>query len=169
MRPALIAPAVIELDPQSEPCLTGDAWKGYEPPLGILTVASALRAGGVEPVVFDLDGFLRQFLADGGDLGAAFDSAVSAIASLDAELFGFGTICCSYPATIRLATQLHRLRPEVRIVLGGPQASAVDVRTMEEFPFIDAVVRGEADQIIARAFEQLAAGHIVEAPGVMPP
>jgi radical SAM superfamily enzyme YgiQ (UPF0313 family) len=166
MRPALIAPAVIELDPQSEPCLTGDAWKGYEPPLGILTVASALRAGGVEPVVFDLDGFLRQFLADGGDLGAAFDSAVSAIASLDAELFGFGTICCSYPATIRLATQLHRLRPEVRIVLGGPQASAVDVRTMEEFPFIDAVVRGEADQIIARAFEQLAAGHIVEAPGV---
>jgi radical SAM superfamily enzyme YgiQ (UPF0313 family) len=166
MRPVLIGPVTIELDPVGRPNLAKSAWNGYEPPLGVLTLASALRAGGTEPIVFDLDGFLRDFLAREGRPQDAFDAAVYALASLDTPLFGFGTICGSYPLTIRLAEQVRRLRPESRVVMGGPQASAVDVKTLEEFDFIDAVVRGEADQTIVEALRQISSGDVVSVPGV---
>jgi radical SAM superfamily enzyme YgiQ (UPF0313 family) len=165
MRPALIGPITIELDPSENTKLSA-VWDGYEPPLGILTLASALRCSGAEPTVFDLDGFIRDFLDNGAHPKEGFEAAVSALTSLEADLFGFGTICGSYPLTIRLAEQVHRLRPEVRIVLGGPQASAVDVSTLEEFPFIDAVIRGEADRTIAHALEQIFAGGAVRLPSV---
>jgi radical SAM superfamily enzyme YgiQ (UPF0313 family) len=132
----------------------------------VLTLASALRRGGFEPLLFDLDGFLRDFLITHADTREALAASVSALAAHDADLFGFGTICSSYPMTLRLAEQLHRLRPDAKIILGGPQASVVDVRTLEEFPFIHAVVRGEADEIVAEAFSQIAFGGKVGSPGV---
>jgi len=38
--------------------------------------------------------------------------------------------------------------PDAAIVFGGPQASAVAVETLEAFPFVDVVVRGEAEQTL---------------------
>src|SRR5438552_3900675 len=67
-------------------------------------------------------------------------------ASRDFDFFGFSTVCSSYPLTLRIAAEVKRLHPESVVVLGGPQASVVDVSTMRAYPFIDLVVRGEAEQ-----------------------
>src|SRR5262249_11504020 len=48
--------------------------------------------------------------------------------------------------TIRLTGLAARELPHAHIVLGGPQASVVDVATLEAFHHIDAVVRGEAEE-----------------------
>jgi radical SAM superfamily enzyme YgiQ (UPF0313 family) len=164
MRPALISPVSVEIEFDAD-SFARNAWRGYEPPLGILTLASILRLAGTEPLVFDLDAFFRQALVAKQSTAEAFQAAASAISSLDTDLFGFGTMCNSYPLTLRLAAAVHQRRLDARIVLGGPQASAVDVGTLRQFDFIDAVIRGEVDQIAVRALEQVMAGP-VDVPGV---
>lgn len=70
---------------------------------------------------------------------------VQHLESLSFDILGLSTICSSYPLTLRIAREVKRLHPRVKIVLGGPQASGVDIPTMEAFPFVDFVVRGEAE------------------------
>src|SRR5205807_8106430 len=73
------------------------------------------------------------------------DYAADRLAFLDADLYGFSTICNSYPVTVQIAEQLKRLRPGSVVLFGGPQASVVDVTSLRHFPFVDFILRGEAD------------------------
>src|SRR5262249_90387 len=45
--------------------------------------------------------------------------------------------------------------PEGFILLGGPQASVVDVRTLESFPFVDLIIRGEAEETLTRVLDAI--------------
>ncbi|MFL6388892.1 MAG: B12-binding domain-containing radical SAM protein [Terriglobales bacterium] len=115
--------------------------------LGVLTLASGLLAEGVEVDVVDSDLLAFDFIRCGEfDRGTSFAQYVAAhLAESKADVFGFGTICSGYPATIRMAEELKKLCPKTPIVLGGPQASVVDVPTLAKFDFIDYVLCGEAD------------------------
>jgi radical SAM superfamily enzyme YgiQ (UPF0313 family) len=67
------------------------------------------------------------------------------------DVVAFGAQCTTYPPTVRIAQRVRDLLPEARIVVGGHNASFVAERTLEKFPWIDAVVRGEGE----RTFEEL--------------
>jgi radical SAM superfamily enzyme YgiQ (UPF0313 family) len=82
----------------------------------------------------------------------AFDAA-RCLASIDADYYGFTTICNCYPVTLRTAGFLKQSRPASKILLGGPQATAVADETLERYPFIDIVVRGEAELVVPRLLE----------------
>ena len=167
MQPVLITPVTLEFTTDNQAKLRGLGDSLFEPSLGILTLASVLQQAGIAPRVFDLNGFVRGLML--GEPAEELDVchlAAPDIAAMDADVFGFGTICGSYPLTIRIAGQVKRLRPEARIVLGGPQATVVDVQTLEIFPFVDAVVRGEADETIVPALHQIVAGQEINVPGV---
>jgi radical SAM superfamily enzyme YgiQ (UPF0313 family) len=161
MKLVLITPVTIELtSPEQKTRIVGLEDSLYEPSLGILTLASVLEEAGISPLVFDLNGFVRDACLE-SDSRVERDvmrSAAPAIACLDADVFGFGTICSSYPLTIRIAEEVKRLRPHAKIIFGGPQAPVVDVSTLETFSFVDCIVRGEADEIIVPALEQLVSG-----------
>jgi len=169
MKPVLITPVTLETTVQDR-----DAWlesireSMYEPSLGILTLAASLQAGGIMAGFFDLNGFVRDLYLENADepFQDVVAAAAPAIAELEADLFAFGTICSSYPLTVRLAEAIKSLRPEVPIFFGGPQASVVDVATLEAFPFVDGIIRGEADETIVPAFRQFAAGERIAVPGV---
>ena len=70
------------------------------------------------------------------------------IQATNADVLGFGTMCSSYPQTVILARECRKRMPGIPIIFGGPQASVVDVETLEHFPWIDIVVRGEAEMSI---------------------
>src|SRR5215469_13617950 len=100
-------------------------------PLGVLSLASVLEARGFEPKVVDLNRLYYTFhhSSDGSARPADFGEFVSSyLAGLDADFFGFSTVCSSYPLTIRIATEAKRLHPISIIALGGPQASVVDLQ-----------------------------------------
>lgn len=59
---------------------------------------------------------------------------------------GFSTWCHSFPDAILLVRELKKIIPAVPVIFGGPQVSAIDRETMVEFPEIDYILRGEADQ-----------------------
>ncbi len=127
-------------------------------PIGVLALAAVLRQAGVAPRVIDLNRWHRLYLDSGGLSGNGCDFCSYAARKLDSfgcDVFGFSTICSTYPLTLRLAAEVKRAHPKAAIVLGGPQASAVDVPTLEAFDCIDLIVRGEAEDSLPRVLESL--------------
>jgi radical SAM superfamily enzyme YgiQ (UPF0313 family) len=129
-----------------------------EPQLGILSLAAVLHAGGDSPEIVDLNRTYFQ-LADSAGISRLDDFAeiaASVIAEKDAEVCGFTSICSSYPLTIRIAKTVKAIRPECTILFGGPQASVVDIQTLAAFPFVDFILRGEAEESLPLLLGELA-------------
>src|ERR1035437_5100908 len=115
-------------------------------PIGILTLAAVLEQRGIVPRIVNLNRLYYEYLR-GAENTIDFCAFVARkLESEPFDVFGFGTICSTYPLTIRIAREVKRAHPETAIVLGGPQASAVDVQTLRAFGFVAFVVRGEAEK-----------------------
>jgi radical SAM superfamily enzyme YgiQ (UPF0313 family) len=166
--------------------------------IGVLTLAAILREKGQHPEVVNLDCLFLDFLGrngdqrrgeavarslntpqvDGGPVRGSepgssadfFHFAMERLKALSFDVFGFSSICSSYPLTLRLAQQVKALNPNSLIILGGPQASVVDEPTMQAFPCIDFVLRGEADRTFPDLLEILAcrdrSGKLESLPGL---
>jgi len=135
-------------------------------PLGILSLAAVLERIGHTPHIVDLNWHYYDFLRAGsrGDFCSWIGERLE---SRDFDVFGLGTICSGYPLTIRLARQLRRTHPRTPIILGGPQASVVDVATLRAFDWIDGVLRGEAEETFPLLIDALGgAGCLESTPGL---
>ena len=120
-------------------------------PIGILTLAAVLEERGIDVQVFDLNKLYYTYLYSRAQGRRALDFCAyvtQSLASLSFDVFGFGSICSTYPLTIRIAHGVRNSHPHATIMLGGPQASVVDVPTLKAFPFIDLIVRGEAEETL---------------------
>ena len=119
------------------------------PPLGILTLAAILRQEWPTPTVVDLNRLYYEYLGE-VEVRSLTDFCTFAASRIPTgfDVIGLSTVCSSYPLTLRLADKLKQTYPESFIMLGGPQASAVDVATLQSFPFVDMIVRGEADETL---------------------
>ena len=126
-----------------------------EPPLGILSLAAALKARRVATEVIDLN---LLWARSGRSPRRLFRNTTAAVRRSQPRILGMSTICSTYPLTLRLARTLKREFPHTPLVIGGPQASAVDVATLAAFPFIDFVLRGEAEETFPRLVECLLRG-----------
>jgi radical SAM superfamily enzyme YgiQ (UPF0313 family) len=125
-------------------------------PVGVLSLAAVLEAKGLQPEVVDLNRVYYSWLhSSHGDQIDFCSFAGAYLAARDFDFFGFSTVCSSYPLTLRIAAEVKRAHPESVVVLGGPQASVVDIATMRAFPWIDLVVRGEAEQTLPALVDAL--------------
>jgi radical SAM superfamily enzyme YgiQ (UPF0313 family) len=144
--------------------------RGELAPVGILSLAAVLEPKGLQPEVVDLNRVYYDWLqqSNGSNAEADFCSfAGDYFADRDFDFFGFSTVCSSYPVTLRIAAEVKRAHPQSAIVLGGPQASVVDVSTLRAFPSIDLVVRGEAEQTLPELLDALGGGQSLAAiPGI---
>src|SRR5947207_1703247 len=130
-------------------------------PVGILSLAAVLEAKGLQPEVVDLNRVYYDWLQKSNQSQSNPESdfcsfAGAYLADRDFDFFGFSTVCSSYPLTLRIAAEVKRAHRDSVVVLGGPQASVVDVSTMRAYPFIDLVVRGEAEQSLPDLVDALA-------------
>jgi len=125
----------------------------YSPPLGILTLAALIRDRYAVEIV-DLD---RKWLRS-KDKASFHRSAVEVIGAAEPQVLGFSSVSGGYPETIRLIEECSRRLPDATVVMGGPQASVVDVPTLEAFPFIDFILRGEADETFPMLLQGITQG-----------
>ncbi len=137
-------------------------------PVGILSLAAVLEAKGLQPEVVDLNRVYYNWLQDSNRDTTDFCSfAGDYFAARDFDFFGFSTVCSSYPVTLRIAAEVKRMHPKSAVVLGGPQASVVDVSTLRAYPSIDMVVRGEAEQTLPALVDVLSGnGALSAVPGI---
>ena len=113
------------------------------PPLGLINLATALKGLSHRVVVMDFVLAIRQgALKRGSDI---YDDCVEKILAEAPDLVGFSAQCTTYPAVIRISKKIKGRDPNVKIVIGGHNASFVDQTTLERYPFIDAIVRGEGE------------------------
>ena len=151
-----------------DPDLITEVHRNTGAQIGVLTLAALLREQGFKPIFFNLDDLFYDFigcdergaLIDGrseqtatgatdGDQDNSeffFPFVARKLRSISCDIFGFSSICSSYPLTLRLAQEVKRINPDTKIIIGGPQATVVDVATMVAFPCVDIIVRGEADE-----------------------
>jgi radical SAM superfamily enzyme YgiQ (UPF0313 family) len=114
-----------------------------EPPLGVLNLAEVLNARDLHTETIDLTSL---WMRSGYSSEQLFKETVAAVRASRPHILGLSTICSTYPVTLRLANALKQECPRTPIVIGGPQASVVDVATLNAFPFVDFVLRGEAEE-----------------------
>lgn len=149
MKLALIT-AAIATDFEDADEAANDKVRGYStsPQLGPLSLAGIVQQTCRESRIVDIDRLYYQYLEEFGSRCLHDFPAWAAplIVSSGAEIYGFSSICSSYPLTIRIAERVKREQPDCTILFGGPQASVVDLPTLAAFPFIDFVLRGEAEQ-----------------------
>ena len=133
-----------------------------EPQLGILTLAAVLEARNDSVRIVDLDQAYLAYLAS-RDQGRSFANVAAAvIAAVPSDVYGFSSLCGSYPLTLRIALAVKAARPESQILIGGPQATVVDRETLVAFPFIDLVLRGEAETTLPVLLDELSGDRLLE-------
>jgi radical SAM superfamily enzyme YgiQ (UPF0313 family) len=155
-----------------DPELSTEAHTKTGAQLGVLTLAALLRNEGFVPHVVNLDDLFFAFIKrddfsfepESSDL--FFPFVAEHLKSLSFDIFGFSSICSSYPLTLRLAQEVKLFKPDAKVILGGPQASVVDVPTMQAFPCIDFIVRGEADETFPALLRQLSSEPVVDCEGM---
>lgn len=126
------------------------------PPLGLLSLAASLRSSAHQSVTLDFVLALRDgSLQAGPDL---YDDCARRIAAAAPDLVAFSAQCTTYPPTVAIARRVRELLPSARIVIGGHNASFVDTTTLERYPWIDAVVRGEGEVTFAELVDTWATG-----------
>jgi len=162
------APTANKFDHQAVGEMEAARIMGELAPVGVLSLAAVLEAKGLKPEVVDLNRVYYSWLQESNRHKTDFCSfAGDYFARRDFDFYGFSTVCSSYPVTLRIAGEVKRAHRKSVVVLGGPQASVVDISTMRAFPFIDLVVRGEAEHTLPELVDALAAdSSLATIPGI---
>ena len=117
-------------------------------PLGLLSLATILHSAGHTVKIIDLQMLLVKGILTFTD---DYYYRCGQVILRDApEMIGFTALCNSYPEALLIAKECRGLAPLVPIIFGGPQATFVDVDTLQEFPWVDAIVRGEGERVILK-------------------
>jgi hypothetical protein len=127
------------------------------PQLGILSVAAVLEGWGDKPHLIDANATYLEYADQPGALtadGFAEHLAETAVQS-NADLYGFSSICSTFPLSIRAARAVKNLRPHAMILFGGPQASVVDAATLAAFSWVDFILRGEVEESLTSLLQEL--------------
>jgi radical SAM superfamily enzyme YgiQ (UPF0313 family) len=139
-------------------------------PLGVLSLAAVAEKLGMFVEVLDLNRTLFQYCWPSDRQYRRVDFctfAVNELLSRKADVIGFSTMCSSYPLSTRIAEAIKRITPGVTVLFGGPQASVVDVATLKAFPWVDLIVRGEAEQTFPEVLKALSGqGNLCEILGI---
>lgn len=126
--------------------------------VGLLSIATVLHFAGANVRIVDINRACASL-----DPREAADE----ILRQQPDVIGFSTQVNEYPRTLQIAAMCKRERSSSTIVLGGPQATTTDVATLNVFPFIDIVVRGECEENIAAIVTAIGErGSLVHVPGV---
>jgi radical SAM superfamily enzyme YgiQ (UPF0313 family) len=83
--------------------------------------------------------------------------AVETILALDPKIVGVGVYIWNAAESLKLVADLKRLRPDVTVILGGPEVS-YETELQEIVSLADFVVTGEADFAFGELCEKLLAG-----------
>jgi radical SAM superfamily enzyme YgiQ (UPF0313 family) len=105
------------------------------PPLGLVALASASAAAGVDARIIDAANF---------NLG--YSETVDRCLELNPDLVGLTSVTVSIHNAADIAARLKKARPDLTVVVGGVHVTAAPEETMARFPCFDMGVLGEGDE-----------------------
>lgn len=93
------------------------------------------------------------------------DNRADTLAALyheNADVYGFSTYIWNVEGHLKLAENLKKLRPDCKIVFGGPEVSYHEKDWLDKHPYIDALIRGEGEEAIVAYCRGQADGPILD-------
>jgi len=135
--------------------------------LGDWIFSHELRATSEADVARYVDVYLKdstsafvQSVLDARQRVAAFlDDSLDRLLALEPSMVGFSSTFAQHVPSLALARRLKARAPEIPIVFGGANCEAEMGReTARSFPFVDAVVSGEAEESILTLLDDVWAG-----------
>ncbi|MDW8034688.1 MAG: radical SAM protein [Nitrososphaerota archaeon] len=114
-------------------------------PLGMISISEYLNRMGYKTKILNL----AELMIRNKDL-----EVEEVLSKFEAEVFGVDLHwCVSSHGSIKIAKICKELHPNSHVVLGGLTATCFHDEIVKEFPFIDAVVRGEAEEVLPKIIE----------------
>lgn len=86
---------------------------------------------------------------------------LAALYAANADVYGFSVYIWNRSAILSLAAQLRQLRPQARIVLGGPEISFENESFFAAHPYIDNILAGEGETVFPRYCASLPPRHTI--------
>jgi len=115
------------------PSYPGRWFGGVRPPVGISYVEEFIAGHGVATDAIDLNaGYKKRHL-------------LQKIREFQPDIVGFTVMTYQYLNTYALISELRRLFPGVKTVVGGPHVSALESEVLEQCPDVDYAVAGEGE------------------------
>jgi len=127
------------------PVLEGGQPRPYVP-LGVLALATVLRNDGFDAEILDINAIC-------GD--PSFQGMTEAIVAAKPDVVGFSTWCNYYMELTKTAKRIREKLPDAKILFGGVQATHTDRETIEAFPQVDVIARGECDHTISEIISSI--------------
>jgi len=125
--------------------------RGLTMPLGVLYAATALRKEGFESAVLDAD---RRHMED--------EAILAWLREAKPDVVGLSLLLGSHACAYRVAKAYKKECPEILILCGGSHATHQAARVMKTYPFVDLILRGEAEESIVQLASALADGKSLE-------
>lgn len=126
------------------------------PPIGLMSIGSLLEQAGMDVSVCDFIYLMRSGRIKGDK--NVYKNAADYILETNPDAVGFYTHSATYPTCLNVARRIKNRRPGVKIVFGGHASAFLDVSTLQEFPWVDCVCRGEGEISGPRLFSALRDG-----------
>ena len=107
------------------------------PPLGITYVAAAFIAAGAEVKIFDyiVSGYSKEKLAN-------------QLADFQPDAVGIGSVTMNFYEAQRILQDVKSVDQEIITMMGGPHVSFCARQTLQQYPEIDLIFSGEAEDTI---------------------
>jgi ribosomal peptide maturation radical SAM protein 1 len=98
----------------------------------------------------------RRIVATRAHVGPFLDACLDEVLRDRPKIVGFTSIFQQHVASLALARRIKQTRPDIFVVLGGANCEGVmGAETVRQFPFIDAVVSGEGDQVFPELVQRV--------------
>jgi anaerobic magnesium-protoporphyrin IX monomethyl ester cyclase len=107
------------------------------PPLGVLYIGTIIKEGGYEVSVLDA-----------AAKGWPIDKILEWVKNESPDVIGLSALTPSFVQAMEIARRSKELLPDVKIIVGGYHVTFAPAKTLNEFPFIDVIVRGEGEETI---------------------
>ena len=107
------------------------------PPLGITYVAAAFAAAGAEVKIFDyiVSGYSKEKLT-------------KQLAAFQPDAAGVGSVTMNFYEARQILYDVKNCNPEIITMMGGPHVSFTAQDTLRQYPEIDLIILGEAEETI---------------------
>jgi len=152
-------------------------WSLSMPPLGASYITSFLKSRGISSKILDLNIILykkdekmqRYWSYDLKDewtnkksldflcskFSDEIEKFISEAISTNCNLIGFSTYQNNIRIILRLAYEIKKRKPKIKIVIGGPSCSIKEERWLFYKSFIDFIVIGEGEETLVELIERL--------------
>ncbi|MBI9077509.1 MAG: B12-binding domain-containing radical SAM protein [Desulfatibacillum sp.] len=145
---------ILLINPRATYC--GEISQKCYPPVSLLYLAASLRQAGYAPLVLDANAF-----------GLSDEEISKSIRDAAPDMVGISVYSEVLAQVYGLTDLSKKAAPSCQIVLGGPHATAVPGRCLEQFPHADFILTGEAEDSLPMLCAAIAENQgLEEVPGL---